>query len=61
ELRKHDGDLQAASVSAHSRGQSGELPTVMRWTVFRAKGLEFDCVVLADDLALPSARQPLPN
>ena len=61
ELRKHDGDLQAAIVSAHSRGQSVELPTVMLGTVFRAKGLEFDCVVLADDLALPSARQQLPN
>lgn len=57
ELRKQDGDLQAAIVS----GQSVSMPTVMLGTVFRAKGLEFDCVVLANDLALPGSRQQLPN
>ncbi|MGO2415362.1 ATP-dependent helicase [Cobetia sp. QF-1] len=57
ELRKQDGDLQAAIVS----GQPVSMPLVMLGTVFRAKGLEFDCVVLAHDLALPGSRQQLPN
>lgn len=57
ELRRQDGDLQAAILA----DQTVTLPCVMLGTVFRAKGLEFDCVVLADDLMLPGERQQLAN